>query len=182
MCHVPPIDSWQAPSSFRRFGASNGATPGPIGPAVRALFPKMLGHTYWLTDRQTRPANYFSPTHQWKSSFIERSMLKHLNVHSLRFWINSQTISACAPVFWKLKFTAFPAQHSYPDPPPPWPPPFATAQLSPSKFSVNNASRENLCNGLWAPPPSATTQITNIFSLISGGEPGEATDWDQLVM
>ena len=50
MCHVPPIDSWQAPSSFRRFGASNGATPGPIGPAVRALFPKTLGHTYWLTD------------------------------------------------------------------------------------------------------------------------------------
>ena len=43
--------------------------------------------TDWLTDRQTRPANYFSPTHQWKSSFIERSMLKHLNVHSLRFWI-----------------------------------------------------------------------------------------------
>ena len=43
--------------------------------------------TDWLTDRQTRPANYFSPTHQWKSTFIERSMLKHLNVHSLRFWI-----------------------------------------------------------------------------------------------
>ena len=43
--------------------------------------------THILTDRQTRPANYFSPTHQWKSSFIERSMLKHLNVHSLRFWI-----------------------------------------------------------------------------------------------
>ena len=43
---------------------------------------------------------------------------------------------------------------------------------SPS-LSINNASRENLCNGLWAPPPSATTQITNIFSLISGGEPGE---------
>ena len=33
MCHVPPIDSWQAPWSFRRFGASNGATPDPIGPA-----------------------------------------------------------------------------------------------------------------------------------------------------
>ena len=32
---------------------------------------------------------------------------------------------------------------------------------------------QNLCIGLWAPPPSATTQITNIFSLISGGEPGE---------
>ena len=42
--------------------------------------------THILTDRQTRPANYFSPTHQRKSSFIERSMLKHLNVHSLRFW------------------------------------------------------------------------------------------------
>ena len=50
MCHVPPIDSSQAPSSFRRFGASNGATPDPIGPAVRALFPKMLGHTHTLTD------------------------------------------------------------------------------------------------------------------------------------
>ena len=43
------------------------------------------------TDRQTRPANYFSPTHQRKSSFIERSMLKHLNVHSLRFWITRPT-------------------------------------------------------------------------------------------
>ena len=55
----------------------------------------------------------------------------------------------------------------------PWPPPSCRRRPSPS---VNNASRENLCNGLWAPPPSATTQITNIFSLISGGEPGEATD------
>ena len=86
MCHVPPIDPWQAPSSFRRFGASNGATPVPIRPAVRALLPKILEHTYTRTDWQTRPVNYFSPTHQWKSSFIERSMLLHLNVHSLRFW------------------------------------------------------------------------------------------------
>ena len=63
MCHVPPIDSWQALSSFRRFGVSNGATPGPIGPAVRALFPKMLGHTYWLTDwltdKHVRPTTPF---------------------------------------------------------------------------------------------------------------------------
>ena len=103
MCHVPPIDSWQGPSSFRRFGASNGATPGPIGPAVRALFPKTLGHTYWLTDRQTRPANYFSPTHQWKSSYIERSMLKHLNVHSLRFWISAAWHRADSPPDLKVR-------------------------------------------------------------------------------
>ena len=41
--------------------------------------------THILTDKHG-PANYFSPTHRSKSSFIERSMLKHLNVHSLRFW------------------------------------------------------------------------------------------------
>ena len=46
--------------------------------------------TDWLTDWLTNkhgPSNYFSPTHQRKSSFIESSMLKYWNVHSLRFWI-----------------------------------------------------------------------------------------------
>ena len=33
-CHVPPVDPRPAPLSFRRFGASIGATPVPIGPAV----------------------------------------------------------------------------------------------------------------------------------------------------
>ena len=68
-CHVPPADPQPAPLSFRRFGASIGATPVPIGPAVRAPCPEMLGHT----DRQThkhQPANFFSPTHRRKSSFI----------------------------------------------------------------------------------------------------------------
>ena len=46
ICHLPPVGSWQAPSSFRRFGASNGAMPVPIGPVVRPLFLKMLEHTY----------------------------------------------------------------------------------------------------------------------------------------
>ena len=45
-CHVPPIDPGLAPSSFRRIGASAGTTLVPIGPAVRALFTKVLGHTY----------------------------------------------------------------------------------------------------------------------------------------
>ena len=53
--------------------------------------------THILTDRQTRPANYFSPTHQWKSSFIERSMLKHLNVHSLRFWTRGRLCLIALP-------------------------------------------------------------------------------------
>ena len=48
-CHVPPIGPRQAPPSFRRFGASIGATPVPIGPAVRAPCPEMLEHT----DTQT---------------------------------------------------------------------------------------------------------------------------------
>ena len=45
-CHVPPADPRPALWSFWRFGASIGATPVPIGPAVRALFTKVLGHTY----------------------------------------------------------------------------------------------------------------------------------------
>ena len=45
-CHVPPADPRLAPMSFRRFGASTGATPVPIGPAVRTLFPKILGQTH----------------------------------------------------------------------------------------------------------------------------------------
>ena len=60
-CHVPPIDPRQAPPSFRRFGASIGATPVPIGPAVRALFPEMLGHTDRLTNT-SRPTFFQRPT------------------------------------------------------------------------------------------------------------------------
>ena len=58
-CHVPPADPPPAPMSFRRFGASIGATPVPIGPAVRALFPEMLGHTDTHTDSQTRSGQLF---------------------------------------------------------------------------------------------------------------------------
>ena len=57
--HVPPIDPRPAPSSFRRSEASIGATPVPIGPAVRALFPEMLGHTDTQTDSQTRSGQLF---------------------------------------------------------------------------------------------------------------------------
>ena len=60
-CHVPPIDPRQAPPSFRRFGASIGATPVPIGPAVRALGPEMLGHTHTLTNT-IRPTFFRRPT------------------------------------------------------------------------------------------------------------------------
>ena len=58
-CHVPPADPRPAPMSFRRFGASIGATPVPIGPAVRALCPEMLGHTHTQTDSQTPAAQLF---------------------------------------------------------------------------------------------------------------------------
>ena len=57
-CHVPPADPRPAPWSFRRFGASIGTTPVPIGAAVRALCLEMLGHT----DRHSHkhhPANIF---------------------------------------------------------------------------------------------------------------------------
>ena len=76
-CHVPPADPPPAPMSFRRFGASIGATPVPIGPAVRALFPEMLGHTDKHTDKHD-PANFFSATHRRKSSFIRTCYAKAL--------------------------------------------------------------------------------------------------------
>ena len=52
MCHQLTNDRHHRRSGV--FGASNGATPVPIGSAVRALFPKMLEHTHTLTDG---PAN-----------------------------------------------------------------------------------------------------------------------------
>ena len=55
-CHVPLADPRPAPWSFRRFGASI-----PIGPAVRALFPEMLGHTHILTNT-SRPTFFHRPT------------------------------------------------------------------------------------------------------------------------
>ena len=57
-CHVPPIDPRQALPSFRRFGASIGATPVPIGPAVRALGPEMLEQTHRQTHKH-QPPNFF---------------------------------------------------------------------------------------------------------------------------
>ena len=60
-CHVPPIDPRPAPMSFRRFGASIGATPVPIGPAVRAPCPEMLEHTDTLTNT-IRPTFFQRPT------------------------------------------------------------------------------------------------------------------------
>ena len=76
-CHVPPADPRPAPSSFRRFGASIGATLAPIGPAVRAPCPEVLGHTDTHTDKHD-PANFFSPTHRRKSSFIRTCYAKAL--------------------------------------------------------------------------------------------------------
>ena len=76
-CHVPPADPRPAPLSFRRFGASIGATPVPIRPAVRALCPEMLGHTHTHTDKH-QPPNFFSATHRRKSSFIRTCYAKAL--------------------------------------------------------------------------------------------------------
>ena len=61
-CHVPPANPRQAPSPFRRFGASIGATPAPIGPVVRALCPKMLEHTHRQTNT-IRPTFFSDPPH-----------------------------------------------------------------------------------------------------------------------
>ena len=57
-CHVPSADPRPAPMSFRRFGASIGATPAPVGPAFRALCPEMLEHTDRHTHKQDS-ANFF---------------------------------------------------------------------------------------------------------------------------
>ena len=76
-CHVPPADPRPAPWSFRRFGASIGATPAPIGPTVRALCSEMLGHTHTQTHKH-HSANFFSATHPRKSSFIRTCYAKAL--------------------------------------------------------------------------------------------------------
>ena len=55
------------PPSFRRFGASIGATPVPIGPAVRALGPEMLRHTHTLTNT-IRPTFFRRPTMHHKTA------------------------------------------------------------------------------------------------------------------
>ena len=70
-CHVPPIDPRQAPPSFRRFGASIGATPVPIGPAVQALGPEMLGHTHTLTNT-IRPTFFADPPEE---IFVHKNVL-----------------------------------------------------------------------------------------------------------
>ena len=78
-CHVPPADPRPAPSPFRRFGASIGATPAPIGPAVRAPCPEMFEHTDTHTHtHKHQPANFFSATHRRKSSFIRTCYAKAL--------------------------------------------------------------------------------------------------------
>ena len=60
-CHVLLIDPKSAPSSFRRIGESNGASPVTIAPAVLVLFIKVLGHTNLISE-MPQP-NSFQPTH-----------------------------------------------------------------------------------------------------------------------
>ena len=92
-CHVPPADPRPAPSPFRRFGASIGAAPVPIGPAVRALCPEMFGHTHRQTDKQ-QPPNLFSPTHRRKSSFI-RTCYAMLNAILYDFGTRGPALLVC---------------------------------------------------------------------------------------
>ena len=73
-CHVPPADPRPAPMSFRRFDASIGATLAPIGPAVRALCPEMLGHTHTHTDSQT-PAGQLFFADSPEEIFVHKNVL-----------------------------------------------------------------------------------------------------------
>ena len=73
-CHVPAIDPRPAPWSFRRFGASIGATPAPIEQAVRALCPEMLGHTDRHTHSQTRSGQLFFANPP-KEIFVHKNVL-----------------------------------------------------------------------------------------------------------
>ena len=70
-CHMPPADPRPAPSPFRRFGASIGATPVPIGPAVRAPCPEMLEHTHRLTNT-SRPTFFSDPPEE---IFVHKNVL-----------------------------------------------------------------------------------------------------------
>ena len=61
-CLVTWTDPGPASLSFRRFGASNGAAPVPIGPAVWPPEAEMLEQTNRQTNSQTFPANFFFAT------------------------------------------------------------------------------------------------------------------------
>ena len=68
-CHVLLIDPKSAPSSFRRIGESNGASPVTIAPAVLVLFTKVLGHTNLISE-MPQP-NSFQPTHYASTPMIK---------------------------------------------------------------------------------------------------------------
>ena len=88
MPRAAAADPRPAPSPFRRFGASIGATPVPIGPAVLALCAEMLGHTDTDTLTKHDPANFFFSDPP-EEIFVHKNMLCRLGIgtfYSLRFW------------------------------------------------------------------------------------------------
>ena len=115
MCYKDrPIDIMnRLTSAFRRFGASNGATPGPIGPASSVRYSRACS-THLQTVR-TRPGQTdFSrggDPHRSKSTFIERSMLQHLN-DSLHYdlWIRHRSL--CHSI-WNTMMLEFLTCHVY---------------------------------------------------------------------
>ena len=81
-CHMARGATWPTPSSFRRFGASNGVCPVRIGFADPELLTKVLGHTY-----KHHSANVnFNPLRS-KSSFLR---MDFVHSSSLRFWTSGR--------------------------------------------------------------------------------------------
>ena len=81
-CHPSTHDRHRCRSGVlvRRLVPRRSRSDQPFG-----LYSRKCLNTH--TDKYNPPTTYlFSPTRERKSSFNERSMLKHLNIHSLRFW------------------------------------------------------------------------------------------------
>ena len=80
-CHVPRGATRPTPSSFRRFGASNGVCPVRIGFADPELLTKVLGQTHTHTHIHTntiRPMSISIPSGvNLRSSEWTTSILRH---------------------------------------------------------------------------------------------------------
>ena len=77
-CHVARSATWPTPSSFRRFGASNGVCPVRIGFAAPELLTKVLGLTDTHTHKHIRPMSISIPSGiNLRSSEWTTSILRH---------------------------------------------------------------------------------------------------------
>ena len=119
-CHVPPDDPRPAPLSFRRFGASIGATPRADRTSRSGAVPgNAWTHTH--TDKH-QPPNFFSPTYRRKSSFIRTCYAKALApfiLYDFGLFLERTKLSLSFELSCTTSGVVWKSQFSVTTPPPP---------------------------------------------------------------